>query len=212
MLGILDTGGLAADIDTAAILGDQWVRDHYTGDAIGDIAAIYVRAEPGRINTVRDLLAAAANPGSPHVAVTKLSDLAGARTTADDSLATLGIALAGVALLVGGVGIANTMVVTVLERRGEIGLRRALGARPGQIAAQFVAEATALSLIGGLVGLGLGAVAATVIAVIAAQPVVIPADTLAAGPALSVAVGAIAGLQPAVRAARLPPTTALRGM
>lgn len=212
VLGILASAGLATDIDTAAILGDQWVRKHYTGDTIGDITAIYVRAEPGRVGTVRDILAAAASPGSPYVAVTKLSDLAQARTTTDDSLATLGIALAGIALLVGGVGIANTMVVTVLERRGEIGLRRALGARPGQIAEQFVTEAVVLSLIGGLAGLGLGAAAAAVIAAVAGQPVVIPPEALAAAPALSVIVGAIAGLQPAIRAARLSPTTALRSI
>ncbi|MFT4235524.1 MAG: ABC transporter permease [Microbacterium sp.] len=212
VLGILDTAGLATDIDTAAILGDRWVREHFTGDTVGDIAAIYVRAEAGQINTVRDLLAAAASPGSPYVAVTKLSDLAGARTTTDDSLTTLGVALAGIALVVGGVGIANTMVVAVMERRGEIGLRRSLGARPGQIATQFVAEAAILSLLGGLVGLGLGAATATVIATVAAQPVVIPAEALAAGPALSVIVGAIAGLQPAARAARLSPTTALRSI
>lgn len=210
VLGILDSAGLAADIDTAAILGDQWVRDHYTGETIGDIAAIYVRAEPGRVADVREILAQAASPGSPYVAVTALSDLAEARTTTDDSLATLGIALAAIALLVGGVGIANTMVVTVIERRGEIGLRRALGARPGQIATQFVTEATVLSLIGGVTGVGLGMTTAALIAAVGQQPVVIPPDTLAAGPALAVIVGAIAGLQPATGAAKLPPTTALR--
>ncbi len=212
VLGVLDPAGLAADVDTAAILGDQWIRDNFDGDAIGNIASIYVRAEPGQINAVRDILAAAASPGSPYVAVTKLSDLAGARATTDDSLATLGIALAGIALLVGGVGIANTMIVAVLERRGEIGLRRALGARPGQVAAQFVTEAVVLSLIGGLGGLALGAAAATVIAGVAGQSVVIPPEALVAGPALSVIVGAIAGLQPAIRAARLSPTTALRSI
>ncbi|MFT4029412.1 MAG: ABC transporter permease [Protaetiibacter sp.] len=212
VLGILGSAGLAADIDTAVILGDQWVREHYTGDAIGEVSAIYVRAEPGRIDRVRELLAAAASPGSPYVAVTGLSDLAGARSTADDSLTTLGLALGGIALLVGGVGIANTMVVAVMERRGEIGLRRSLGARPGQIAAQFVTEAAILSALGGLAGLALGVGAAWVIAVLSAQPLALPAGVLAAGAILSVAVGALAGLQPAVRAARLSPTTALRSI
>lgn len=212
VIGILESAGLAASIDTAAILGDRWVRERFEGTTIGDVSAIYVRAEPGRIDAVREILAAAASPGSPFVAVSKLSDLAEARATTDDSLATLGLALAGIALLVGGVGIANTMVVTVLERRGEIGLRRALGARPGQIAAQFVTEAVALSLLGGVAGIGLGAVAAAVIAGLAGQPVVVPPDVLAAGPALSVLVGALAGLQPAIRAARLAPTAALRSI
>ncbi len=112
-----------------------------------------------RLEELNGILATAANPGSAVAQVGKLSDLAKARATTDDALTTLGLALAGIALLVGGVGIANTMVVTVLERRGEIGLRRALGARPGQVAAQFVAEAIALSLLGGLAGLALGSAA-----------------------------------------------------
>ena len=157
VLGILETAGLAEELDAAAILGDRWVRERLGGD--GEIAAIYVRARPGEIDAVRGILATAANPGSAVAQVGKLSDLAKARATTDDALTTLGLALAGIALLVGGVGIANTMVVTVLERRGEIGLRRALGARPGQVAAQFVAEAIALSLLGGLAGLALGSAA-----------------------------------------------------
>ena len=212
VLGILDAAGLASDIDAAAILGDHWVRDNFVGEGIGEISSIYVRAQPGRINAVRELLAHAASPGSPFVTVTKLSDLAGARETADDSLANLGLALAGISLLVGGVGIANTMIVAVLERRGEIGLRRALGARPGQIAAQFVMEAVVLSGIGGVAGAGAGAAAATVIAGAAGHAVVVPPEALAVGPAVSIVVGVIAGLQPAIRAARLSPTSALRSI
>lgn len=212
VLGVLDSAGLATGIDTAVILGDRWVRAHYTGETVGDVSAIYVRAEPGRIDRVRDVLAAAAAPGSPYVSVTKLSDLAQARSTADDALTALGLVLGGIALLIGGVGIANTMVVSVMERRGEIGLRRALGARPGQIAAQFVAEAGILSFLGGVTGLALGSAAALVIAAVSAQPVVIPVEVVLGGPALAVAVGAVAGLQPAARAARLSPTAALRSI
>ena len=212
VLGVLDSAGLATGIDTAVILGDRWVRAHYTGETVGDVSAIYVRAEPGRIDRVRDVLAAAAAPGSPYVSVTKLSDLAQARSTADDALTALGLVLGGIALLIGGVGIANTMVVSVMERRGEIGLRRALGARPGQIAAQFVAEAGILSFLGGVTGLALGSAAALVIAAVSEQPVVIPVEVVLGGPALAVAVGAVAGLQPAARAARLSPTAALRSI
>ena len=212
VLGVLDSAGLATGIDTAVILGDRWVRAHYTGETVGDVSAIYVRAEPGRIDRVRDVLAAAAAPGSPYVSVTKLSDLAQARSTADDALTALGLVLGGIALLIGGVGIANTLVVSVMERRGEIGLRRALGARPGQIAAQFVAEAGILSFLGGVTGLALGSAAALVIAAVSEQPVVIPVEVVLGGPALAVAVGAVAGLQPAARAARLSPTAALRSI
>lgn len=212
VIGILETAGLATAIDTAAILGDQWVRNTFQENAIGDISAMYVRAEPGRIGEIIDTLAAAASPGSPFVTVNALTDLAAARTTADDSLSTLGIALAGIALLVGAVGIANTMVVTVLERRGEIGLRRSLGARPMHISIQFLTEAAALALIGGIAGLLLGVGAATASALVRDQPIVIPSETAIASPGVAVIVGAVAGLYPALRAARLSPTLALRAV
>lgn len=210
VLGILESAGLATDIDTAAILGDQWVRNTFEGTTIGDISAMYVRAEPGHITQITDVLPSAASPGSPFVSVNALTDLADARTTADDSLSTLGVALAGIALLVGAVGIANTMVVTVLERRGEIGLRRSLGARPSHIATQFITEAACLALIGGIVGLALGVGAATVLALASGQPLVIPVESAAASPGIAVLVGAAAGLYPALRAAKLSPTLALR--
>jgi putative ABC transport system permease protein len=212
VLGILESSGLATDIDTAAILGDRWVRDAFEGITIGDISAMYVRAEPGQIGRITDVLASAASPGSPFVTVNTLTELADARMTADDSLSTLGIALAGIALMVGAVGIANTMVVTVLERRGEIGLRRSLGARPRHIAVHFLTEAAALALIGGIAGLALGVGAASILALISEQPLVIPIATAAASPGIAVIVGAAAGVYPAVRAARLSPTLALRAV
>ncbi|MDR2565583.1 MAG: ABC transporter permease [Bifidobacteriaceae bacterium] len=212
VLGILESAGLATEIDTAAILGDQWVRDTFEGTTIGDISAVYVRAHPGQIGHVTETLATAASPGSPFVSVNALTELADARTTADDSLSTLGVALAGIALLVGAVGIANTMVVTVLERRCEIGLRRSLGARARHIAIQFLAEAACLALIGGIAGLALGVGAASVLALISGQPLVIPIETAAASPGVAVIVGAAAGLYPALRAARLSPTLALRAV
>lgn len=212
VLGILESAGLATDIDTAAILGDRWVRATFDGVAIGDISAVYVRADPGRIASITDVLASAASPGSPFLSVRALTELADARSTADDSLSTLGVALAGIALLVGAVGIANTMVVTVLERRGEIGLRRSLGARPSHIAVQFLAEAAGLALIGGVAGLALGTGAATVLAMASGQPLTVPVETVVASPAIAVLVGAAAGLYPAVRAARLSPTLALRSV
>lgn len=118
--------------------------------------------------------------------------------------------LAGIVLLVNAVGIANTMVVTVLERRGETGLRRSLGACPIHIASQFVNESAGLALIGGVTGLALGIGAATALALISGQPLVIPAETAAASPGIAVVVGAVAGLYAALRASRLSPTIALR--
>ena len=211
-LGILESAGLATQIDTAAILGDRWVRNTFEGPNTGEISTMYVRAESGQIGAIADTLASAASPGSPFVNVSVLSELADARTTTDDALRTLGVALAAIALLIGAVGIANTMVVTVLERRGEIGLRRSLGARPVHIALQFVTEAAALALVGGLAGVALGAGAAAVLAAIAGQPLVIPLAIVVASPAIAVVVGATAGLYPALRAARLSPTLALRAV
>jgi len=212
VIGILGSAGLASDLNDAAVIGDRWVRNTFTGTSIGDISAIYVRAAPGRLEALKETLASAASPGSPFVQVNALSDLAEARATADDSLSTLGLALAGIALLVGAVGIANTMVVTVLERRGEIGLRRSLGARPRHIAVQFLTEAAVLAAIGGVAGLLLGVCAAAALAFASAQPLVVPVEIAMASPVVAILVGALAGISPALRAARLSPTLALRAV
>ena len=211
VIGILDSAGLAESIDASAFLGDRWAAEHVSAKGDDTIASIYVRmADGGTGEKVREAIARAANPGSPYVQVTGLGDLAGARETADDSLSGLAVGLAAIALLVGGIGIANTMVVAVLERRGEIGLRRALGARPGQIAGQFVAEAIVLGGLGGIAGVVCGALAVVAYAAIQGQSATIPVLVLVGGPIVALAVGVIAGLYPAVSAARLSPTTALR--
>ncbi len=211
VIGILDSAGLAEQVDSAVFLGDGWARDHVNAaDAAGVIDSIYVRVAPGRVGAVRDVVALAANPLSPYVQVSKLSDLAGARETTSDSLSGLAVGLAAIALLVGGIGIANTMVVAVLERRGEIGLRRALGARAGQIASQFVGEAIVLGGIGGLVGMVSGSIAVLAYAALRSQVAVVPVEVLVGGPLVALAVGIVAGLYPALSASRLSPTIALR--
>lgn len=210
VIGILDSAGLAGEIDATAFLGDEWARDHVSGENDDTISAIYVRIEPGQVAGVRDIVANAANPTSPYVFVSDLSQLAGARETTDSSLSGLAVGLAAIALLVGGIGIANTMVVAVLERRGEIGLRRALGARSGQVAGQFVGEAIALAGIGGIVGMLCGALGVLTYAAVQGQPPTIPVAVLVGGPLIALGVGVIAGLYPALSASRLSPTTALR--
>jgi putative ABC transport system permease protein len=142
--------------------------------------------------------------------VSRPSDLLKARTETKDTLSGLVLSLAAVALLVGGVGIANTMVVGVMERRGEVGLRRALGARQSQIAAQFLIEAILLGLLGGLAGVVLGITVVYGYAALQGWPAAVPLTWSVVGPAVSVAVGTVAGLYPALRAARLSPTGALR--
>jgi len=211
VIGILDSAGLAEEIDASAFLGDRWAAEHVSAEDDDTIASIYVRMADGDTGEkVREAIARAANPSSSYVLVTGLGDLAGARDTADDSLSGLAVGLAAIALLVGGIGIANTMVVAVLERRGEIGLRRALGARSGQIAGQFVAEAIVLGGLGGIAGVICGALGVLTYATLQGQAVTIPLVVLVGGPVVALVVGVIAGLYPAISAARLSPTSALR--
>ena len=212
VLGILDPLTSASELDRSVFLGDEWVRSTYSGPDLGLVSALYVRAEPGRIDEVSDRLASAANPGAHLVNVSTSEALTQARSTASGSLATLGLIVGAVTLLVGGVGIANTMVVAVLERRGEVGLRRSLGARPGQVAVQFVIEAVILAGLGGVVGAGAGVAAAAVIAFSTGQPLAVATAPVLGGPAVALVVGAVAGLQPALRAARLSPMEALRSV
>ena len=172
---------------------------------------IYVRANVNTVRQVSGLLAATADPQQPDgVQVSRPSDALEARAAAKGQFTTLLLGLGAVALLVGMIGIANIMVISVLERRGEIGLRRALGATKRHIWAQFLAESVLLAVLGGIGGLLLGAGATALYAQAKNEPFVIPLYALIAAPAAGLVIGAIAGLYPAMKAARLSPTEALR--
>jgi putative ABC transport system permease protein len=172
---------------------------------------IYVRANVNAVNQVSGRLAPTADPQQPDgVQVSRPSDALEARAAAKGQFTTLLLGLGAVALVVGMIGIANIMVISVLERRGEIGLRRALGATKRHIWAQFLAESALLAVLGGIGGLLLGAGATALYAQARNEPFVIPLYALIAAPAAGLAIGAIAGLYPAVKAARLSPTEALR--
>jgi putative ABC transport system permease protein len=159
---------------------------------------------------VRSVLAATANPGHPEeVTVSRPSDALAAQRATDATFTGLLLGLGAVALLVGGVGVANTMIISVLERRSEIGLRRSLGATRGHIRAQFLAESLLLSALGGGGGVLLGILVTAAYAVVQHWPVTVPAWASSGGFAATLAIGAVAGLYPAVRAARLSPTEAL---
>ncbi|MEU3609054.1 ABC transporter permease [Streptomyces sp. NPDC035033] len=210
LVGVLDPVPLAPELDGAALVGGPAARTYLGFD--GHPSTVYVRAEEHAVTAVRSVLAATADPARPgEVQVSRPSDALAAREATESALTGLLLGLGGVALLVGGVGVANTMVISVLERRPEIGLRRALGATRGQIRGQFVTESLLLSALGGLGGTLLGALVTGVYAVGRGWPAVVPAWATAAGLGCTLVIGALAGLWPAVRASRLAPTAALSG-
>ena len=218
LAGILQPSPLAPDIDLSALVGypaAQELLGYVTmveGDATaGPPKTIYLRASTGHEAAVQSLLARTANPESPgEAAVSQPSDVLTARAAAAGAFDSLFLGLGVVALFVGAVGVANIMIISVLERRSEIGLRRALGATKGQIRTQFLAESILLAVIGGVVGVLVGAAATAIYATSKDWAIVIPAEAWSGGIASAMLIGACAGLTPAVRASRMPPTVALR--
>jgi putative ABC transport system permease protein len=211
VIGILDPVELAPDLDSAALIGLPIAKELFGAE--GSASTIYVRSNPDDTDEVRSVLGATANPEHPEeVEVSRPSDALEARAAAKTAFTSLFLGLGAVALLVGGVGIANVMVISVLERRSEIGLRRALGATKGHIRLQFLTESLMLAGIGGAAGVALGALITAVYASNRGWEAVVPWYVPIGGIAAAIAIGAIAGLYPAVRAARLAPTEALRSV
>jgi putative ABC transport system permease protein len=210
LVGILNPATLIPQLDTSVLIGFPAAQAYLGFD--GHPSELYVRTVNTQAATTRvdNLLAAQADPEYPNeVDVSQPSQALTAKAETEGALDTLSLGLGAVALLVGAVGVANIMIISVLERRQEIGLRRALGATRGQIRTQFLAEAVMLSLAGGAVGVILGAAVVTGYARTHAEAAVIPAEAWAGGLAAAVVIGALAGLLPAVRAARLSPAQAL---
>jgi putative ABC transport system permease protein len=206
--GILNPVVLAPDIDSSVLVGFPAAKKYLGFD--GHPTTIYVRAQTSQVNAVDGLLADQANPQDPEeVDVSQPSAALVAQADAQGAFDDLFLGLGAVALLVGAVGVANIMVISVLERRSEIGLRRALGATRGHIRTQFLSEAILLALLGGAVGVGVGALATALYANVKGWTIVIPTLAWAGGLAAALLIGALAGLLPAIRAARLSPTEAL---
>ena len=208
VIGILDPVPLAPELDLGALIGWQ-AAQHYLGFD-GDITKLYVRTDPDAVEAVHSLLARTVNPAQPNeVDVSRPSDALAARAAANTTFTGLLLGLGAVALLVGGIGVANTMVISVLERRYEIGLRRSLGATRGHIRVQFLAESLLLSVLGGGTGILLGSGVTAVYATLQDWPTVVPIWVIAGGITAALIIGGVAGLYPAMRAARLAPTEAL---
>jgi putative ABC transport system permease protein len=210
VVGILNSATLAPEIDTSVLVGFPAAGKYLGLD--GHPSEIYVRTVNTQAVTtaVDNLLGAQANPESPgEVTVSQPSDTLTAQADAAGAFDTLFLGLGAVALLVGAIGVANIMIISVLERRQEIGLRRALGATRGQIRIQFLSEAVLLALSGGIAGVIAGVVCTAIYAHTKGWAVVIPPAAWAGGVGAAIGIGALAGLLPAVRAARLPPTEAL---
>ena len=211
LVGILHPAVLATEIDTSVLIGYPAAEKYLGFD--GHPSQIYLRAHTDQVNAVHDVLADTANPEYPNqVTVAQPSDALVAQADAKGALNSLFLGLGAVSLLVGAIGVGNVMLISVLERRSEIGLRRALGATKGHIRIQFLTEAMLLALLGGAVGVGLGAAATAVYAHTQHWATVIPPLAWAGGLASALAIGAIAGLLPAIRAARMSPTEALWSM
>jgi len=202
--------GFAAQLNSSTFLAPGWAEKTWPDLPIDQILA---NAFPGKANAVTSVMAATVNPAKPSgVDVSQPTPFSSTQDYIFSMFSNLALGLGGIALLVGGIGIANTMVVSVMERRGEIGVRRALGARTGQIALQFVLEAAFIGLFGGVVGVGLGAYAVFVFAAYNAISFAVPLWVIFAGPGLSVIVGVVAGLYPCLKAARQSPTVTLRAV
>ena len=200
---------LFEDLDRTAFIGFDVANQLFATPPNPE--TIYVRSEEGFIDDVIGVIPNTADPESPEeVEVTRPSDALEAQEAAESTFDNLFLGLGAVALLVGGIGIANVMVIAVIERRNEIGLRRALGATQAHIRRQFLLEALLLSAIGGVAGVGLGAAVTAAWATRQGWRIVIPPEALICGLVAAILIGAIAGLYPAIRAARLAPTEALR--
>jgi putative ABC transport system permease protein len=208
VIGVLAEVPLAPELDSGALIG--WPVAESTLDFDGYPTTVYTRTREDQVEAVQAVLAATANPEHPdEVQVSRPSDALAAKQATDRTFTALLLGLGAVALLVGGVGVANTMVISVLERRAEIGLRRSLGATRGQVRLQFLVESQLLSALGGFGGVLLGIIVTGAYAATQGWPSVVPAWATVGGVLATLVIGAIAGLYPAVRASRLPPTEAL---
>ena len=208
VVGILKPVVLAPELDTAALIGQEVASSELGHDA--KPTTVYTRSQDAAVPTVRKLLAPSISPQAPNeVKVSRPSDALEAKNAAGKAFTSLLLGVGSIALLVGGIGVANTMIISVLERRREIGLRRSLGAMRGHILVQFMTEALLLSTLGGVLGCVIGIGVTGAMAAANGWPFSLPVVAVAGGLGVTIVIGALAGVYPAVRASRTPPTAAL---
>lgn len=206
--GILESAALTPEIDDLALVSPEQAGKLFDSGRSPD--TVYLRCDESRLDQIRELVGPTASPkDASEVQVSRPSDALEAKDAANETLTTLLLALGAVALLVGGIGVANTMVIAVIERHSEIGLRRALGATRRHIRTQFLAEAVVLSAAGGALGALLGATATSIVALESQWRLALPVAAIGGGIGVTILVGAVAGLYPAVHASRISPTVAL---
>jgi putative ABC transport system permease protein len=209
VVGILDALPLHPDLDRSVFIGNAAAERFLGAEVIP--TRIYLRVDPDQLESARSVLGRTVNPAAPNeVDVSRPSDALEARARVDEGLRRLLLGLGAVALVVGGVGVANVMVISVLERRSEIGLRRALGATRRHVAGQFVVESATLTTCGGLLGIGMGALVTAWYADRQGWRLDVPLEVLGLAVATALVLGVFAGLYPAIRAARLNPADAVR--
>lgn len=210
VIGILDSSPLVPELDAAALIGVPAAK-HSFGFS-GSPSTVYTRSTGETVTAVRELLPPTLSPETPSVVkVSRPSDALAAQNTVDQAFTGLLVGVGSIALVVGGIGVANTMVISVLERRREIGLRRSLGATQRHIRQQFLFEAVLLAALGGLAGTALGVIITAATSRLNGWMVSVPTSVLLAGVVVTIVVGAIAGILPAIRASRTAPTAALNG-
>lgn len=208
VLGVLAPSPLAPSLDTTVLIGAAQAVSAHGFD--GSPTTLFERSDEERVAAVRDLIPPTVSPQAPNeVQVSRPSDALAAQNTIDKEFTGLLVGVGSIALLVGGIGVANTMVITVLERRREIGLRRALGATRRHIRLQFLVEAVLLAAYGGVVGAVLGIGVTALVAGANGWTPTIPPTIVALGLGITVIVGAVAGMLPAMRAAKVSPVAAL---
>lgn len=208
VIGILHPVVFANELNSAALIGIPFAENSLGREF--SPTRVYERSTDDTVTAVQTLIGPAVLPETPStIKVSRPSDALAAQAAVNEGFTGLLLGLGSIALLVGGIGVANTMVIAALERRREIGLRRALGATRRHITMQFLAEALVLSALGGVFGAILGSGVSATVALMNGWAPVIPAEVLAGAIIATLAVGGVAGLFPALRAARTPPTVAL---